>query len=106
MPEPIRRAFFGLDLSLHQGPPPPDFTSLYGLPSDPGLAAPPTLSDDASLFVIVDQTPVLPASLRCRRLDAWPAARPTGGVVWIDVENGRLALWERASTRRSPCASS
>jgi hypothetical protein len=92
VPEPIRRAFFGLDLSLHQAPPPPDFTSLYGLPSDPGLATPPILSDDASLFVIVDQTPVLPASVRCRRLDAWPATRPTGGVVWIDVENGRLAL--------------
>ena len=44
VPEPIRRAFFGLDLSLHQGLPPPDFTSLYGLPSDPGLAAPPILS--------------------------------------------------------------
>ena len=92
VPEPIRRAFFGLDLSLHQGPPPTDFTSLYGLPSDPGLAAPPVLLDDASLFVIVDQTAVLPADVRCRRLDAWPATRPTGSVVWIDVENGRLAL--------------
>ena len=92
VPELIRRAFFGLDLRLHQGPPPPDFTNLYGLPSDPGLAAPPTLAEDASLFVIVDQTPVLPANIRCRRLDAWPGTRPTGAVVWIDPQQGRLAL--------------
>ena len=85
-------AFFGKDLVKHQVLPPPDFTDLYGLPSDPGLAAPPTLSDDASLFVISDQTPVLPANIRCRRLDTWPAARPAGAVVWIDPQQGKLAL--------------
>ena len=103
VPELIRRAFFGLDLRLHQGPP-PDFTDLYGLPSDPGLAAPPTLNDDASLFVIVDETPV------CRPTSAVAASTP-------GREHGRPARWSgstrrtdgwpsvRASTRPSPCAS-
>jgi len=82
VPGPIRRSFFGKNL-----------TSLYGLPADPGLPAPvPPLSDDASLYVISDQTAVLPADVRCRRLDTWPAARPAGSVVWIDPQTGRLAL--------------
>ena len=92
VPGPIRRVYFGQDLRRHQVLPPPDFTDLYGLPSDPGLVGPPTLSEDASLFVISDETPVLPANIRCRRLEAWPAARPAGAVVWIDPQQGKLAL--------------
>jgi hypothetical protein len=92
VPGPILRAFFSLDLRRHQVLPPPDFTDLYGLPADPGLPAPPTLSEDASLYVIADQTGVAPADVRCRRLDTWPATRPAGSVVWIDPQSGRLAL--------------
>jgi hypothetical protein len=92
VPGQIRRAFFSLDLRRHQVLPPPDFTDLYGLPADPGLPTPPTLSEDASLFVISDETGILPANVRCRRLDTWPAARPAGSVVWIDPQSGRLAL--------------
>ena len=92
VPAPIRRAFFGLDLSLHQGPPPPDFTSLYGLPSDPGLAAPPILSDDASLFVIVDQT------ARAPRERALPPARRLAG----DASHGRRDLDRRRERTARP----
>jgi hypothetical protein len=93
VPGPIRRAYFGQDIRRHQTVPPSDFSDLYGLPSDPGLPAPvPVLAEDASVFVLVGQTPVLPADIRCRRLDAWPAARPAGSVVWVDVQLGRLVL--------------
>ena len=105
VPGPIRRAFFGLDLRLHPGPPPPDFT-------DPLRAAERSrrcrrrrrCSDDASLFVIVDQTPVLPADIRCRRLDPWPR-RAGRRCRRVDVAHGRLALGDRLR-RDEPVASS
>jgi hypothetical protein len=74
---PIRRAFFARDLALHAAPPAPA-TDLYG----PGV----------SLAVVRNGTPVPPSSIRCRRLDPWPAAQPTGTIVAVDVASGRLAI--------------
>ena len=48
--------------------------------------------DDASLFVISDQTAVLPADVRCRRLDTWPAAQPAGPSSGSTSRRARLAL--------------
>jgi hypothetical protein len=90
VPGPIRRAFFALDLATHRGPPPPDFTDLYGSfdESAPPLAPNP----DASLFVKRNGTPVPPDEVICARLDPWPATRPVGTVIAVDVVAGRVAV--------------
>ncbi len=90
VPGPIRRAFFARDLDEHRTTPAPDFTDLYGMVSGPPL----TLEEnaDASLFVICDGQPIPPAQVVCRRLDPWPAARPSGAVIEIDVTAGRVAV--------------
>jgi hypothetical protein len=74
---PIRRAFFARDLALHGALPAPA-TDLYG----PG----------ASIAIVRNGNPVPPSAIRCRRLDPWPAAQPTGTVVAVDVASGRLAI--------------
>lgn len=89
VPGPIRRAFFAKDLDAHRGPPPPDFTDLYGARQDFGTLA---VNDEASLFVALDGQPIPPAQVACGRLDPWPAAQPAGSVVSIDVVAGRLAV--------------
>src|SRR4051795_10808150 len=89
VPGPIRRAFFKADLDAHRTTPAPDFTDLYGAIDE----APPLESNpDASLFVIRNGTPVPPAEIVCMWLDPWPAARPAGTIVGVDVVNGRLAV--------------
>jgi hypothetical protein len=89
VPGPIRRAFFAQDLADHRTLPPPDFTDLYGSTDDlPPLAANP----EASLFVVRNGTPVPPVQVVCGRLDPWPAARPVGSIVSIDVAAGRIAV--------------
>jgi hypothetical protein len=89
VPGPIRRAFFKADLDAHRTTPPPDFTDLYGAIDE----APPLESNpDASLFVIRNGTPVPPPEIVCMRLDPWPAARPTGKIIGVDVVTGRLAI--------------
>lgn len=106
VPGPIRRAYFFEDLrSFRAGPTPRDhFTGLYGAP-DPvpdaeGVEV--ALHPDASFFLIVDGESVTPDQavaphadqVVCRRLDPWPAARPEGRLVAVDVANGRVALGE------------
>lgn len=89
VPGPIRRAFFKADLDAHRTTPAPDFTDLYGAIDE----APPLESNpDASLFVIRNGTPVPPAEIACLRLDPWPATRPAGKIIGVDVVNGRLAV--------------
>ena len=63
------------------------------------------LAPDASLFVIVDGTAILPASVRCRRLDPWPAARPAGSVVG-STSSADASRSVRRSTRRRRSGSS
>jgi hypothetical protein len=101
---PIRRTLFFEDLDQYRTTPPPrsDFTSLYGL-----FAPLPTSTDipsETSLFVMrngqlvnpaVDPTAPLTAyvpQIVCRRLDPWPGTQPTGRIIAIDVEHGRLAV--------------
>ena len=90
VPGPIRRAFFRADLDRHRTTPPPDFTDLYGTIDE--LGAPLAANPDASLFVMRDGQPVAPAQVVCARLDPWPAARPTGAVIGVDVAVGRIAV--------------
>ncbi|HMK93464.1 MAG TPA: hypothetical protein VK576_10735 [Thermoleophilia bacterium] len=83
VPTPIRRAFFQQDLVVHKAlTPVPAATDLYGTPANP----------EASIDVTRNGTHVPPDRIICARLDPWPATRPTGQVVAIDVAVGRLAL--------------
>lgn len=94
VPGPIRRARFFEDLRAHRRRPAPrgTATELYG---DGG---------EHSLHVWLDGNPVPATSspsldppldvpvVVCRRLDPWPTTPPSGAVVAIDVDSGRLAL--------------
>ncbi|MDQ6744413.1 MAG: hypothetical protein M3Z27_00090 [Actinomycetota bacterium] len=82
VPGPIRRAFFQQDLTNHKTTPPPAATDLYGTPANP----------EASIDVTRNGTHVPAAQIACARLHPWPAARPVGNVVAIDVAVGRLVL--------------
>jgi hypothetical protein len=82
VPGPIRRAFFQHDLEAHRTTPPPAATDLYGTPANP----------EASIDVTRNGTHVAPDEVICARLDPWPAARPSGNVIAIDVAVGRLAV--------------
>lgn len=73
VPGPIRPAFFYEDLRGSQ--------ELYGL-SD----------DDGSFVVFHDGSPVGADKIVCRRLATWPAKRPAGKEVAVDVERGRMVL--------------
>jgi hypothetical protein len=104
---PIRAPFFFEDLRRYRDlePPPdrPDFTDLYGLP-DPLPGSTVEVCPDCSLFVVRNGEAITPtlnpaappaiyqSQVICRRLDPWPAAQPTGRVVAIDVESGRIAI--------------
>lgn len=83
VPGPIRRAFFQQDLATHKAlTPVPPATDLYGTPANP----------EASIDVTRNGTHVAPDQVICARLDPWPATRPTGNVMAIDVAVGRLAV--------------
>lgn len=105
VPGPIRRAFFFEDLRRFRAAPVPrrHFTDLYGAPDPVPPPAPLleiALHPEASFFVLIDGEAVLPdqgvapfdEQIVCRRLDPWPATRPAGRIVGVDVANGRLAL--------------
>ncbi len=101
---PIRRTFFFQDLDNYRLTPPPrnDFTELYGS-FDP-LPADPTVSSQTSFFIFLNGAPVNPTQnpnapvsvflpqVTCAVLKPWPAAQPTGSIIKVDVENGRLAI--------------
>lgn len=93
VPAPIRRAFFYEDLQRYAGlpAPRPAFTDLYGLFSSISGASF-TTREEASFFILIDDVPVSPEQIVCRRLDPWPASQPTGDKVAIDVRSGRIAL--------------
>jgi hypothetical protein len=83
VPAPIRRAFFQQDLVTYKSLPTiPPATDLYGTAANP----------EASIDVTRNGTHVPPAQIICARLDPWPATRPTGTVIAIDVAVGRLAV--------------
>ena len=90
VPGPIRRAFWALDLERHRTLPPPDSTDLYG--SFDELGAPLAANPEASFFVFRNGLPIAPAQVVCGRLDPWPAARPVGLIISIDVASGRIAV--------------
>jgi hypothetical protein len=71
VPTPIRRAFFRERLG-----------DLYDTPANP----------EASIDVTRNGTHVPPGQVICARLDPWPATRPAGNVIAIDVAVGRLAV--------------
>lgn len=108
VPGPIRRAFFYDDLERYRDLPPtrPDFTDLYGM-FEPIENVPLAPSPEASLFILRNGLPVAPqdqaANLQivCRRLDPWPSTQPSGQVIAVDVERGRMAVgagWPDATT--------
>lgn len=94
VPGPVRPLFFFDDLQRYrsQAPPRPDATDLYG-PLNTG-----------SFHVVRNGLPVTPAvdpsadpsafvpRIVCSRLDPWPATRPTGPLIAVDVASGRLAV--------------
>ncbi len=102
---PIRPALFYRDLEDHRNRavPRPDHTDLYGLfakiKGNPLNACP-----ACSLTIFHNGSPVAPAAdtqapldqyqsqIVCGRLDPWPAQPPTGRVIVVDVETGRLAV--------------
>jgi hypothetical protein len=107
VPAPIRHAFFHEDLlryrNLPAPPARPDYTDLYGLP-DPIAGDPTAVSPEASFFVRVNGASVAPTQnptappgvfqpqVVCRQLEPWPAARPNGRILAVDVQMGRIAL--------------
>ncbi|WP_031167640.1 hypothetical protein [Streptomyces durhamensis] len=108
VPAPLAPALFETDLLAHrQAPllPPADarpaHTVLYGaVGEEPGAPA-------ASLGVWLDKLFVTPAAdetapdtayaaqVVSRRLAPWPAARPTGRVLAVDVRHGRVAVGDQ-----------
>lgn len=87
VPGPIRPAAFYEDLRLHSGD--PDHTDFYGLLEPfPNSSMKPC--PDCSLVIIRDGKPVLPGNVLCMNLSSWH--QPTGQVVGVDVERGRLAF--------------
>ncbi len=114
VPGPIRCAFFYEDLERYRNLPPtrPDFTDLYGM-FEPIENVPLAASPEASLFIFRNGVPVAPSQnpaadvqvfqpqIVCRRLDPWPTIQPTGQVIAVDVERGRMAVgdgWSDTTT--------
>ncbi len=105
IPAPMRCAFFYEDLKRYQNlePTRPDFTDLYGL-FEPFSGSTLTPCPACSFFIVrndvpvaATQNPTAPVSLFqpqiiSMRLDPWPANPPTGRVIGVDVERGRLAI--------------
>ena len=101
---PVRRTFFYQDLSDYRETLPPrgDFTQVYGS-FDP-LPADPSISSTTSFFIVLNGVPVNPAQnpnapvsvfqaqITCAVLNPWPAAQPSGRVIAVDVDSGRLAI--------------
>jgi hypothetical protein len=104
IPAPIRPVLFYQDLQDYRLTPPPrnDFTGLYGS-FDPSPLDP-TISSNASFFIVLNGTPVEPAQnpnapipvfqpqITCAVLEPWPATQPAGRVVAVDVAKGRMAI--------------
>ncbi len=102
---PIRGPFFHEDLKRYaeSAQPRPDMTDLYGLP-EPLPSDPTDVCPECSFVVIRNGTVITPTlnpnappsvyqpQIVCRQLDPWPATQPSGQIVGIDVENGRLTL--------------
>jgi hypothetical protein len=104
VPAPVRPTFFYQDLENYRLTPPlrNDFTELYGafgpLPADP------TVSSETSFFIFLNGAPINPTlnpnapipvfqpQVSCAVLKPWPATRPVGTIIKVDVENGRLAI--------------
>jgi hypothetical protein len=82
VPAPIRPALFHADLAGDG--------VLYG----------PFESTEASLHVEVNGTAVPRADVRCRALVPWPAERPAGRAVHVDVAAGRLVVGSGFGTLR------
>jgi hypothetical protein len=101
---PIRPVLFYQDLETYRLTEPPrnDFTELYGS-FDP-LPADPTVSSETSFFIFLNGVPINPTlnpnapvaafqpQVVCGQLNPWPATRPTGAIVKVDVASGRLAI--------------
>jgi hypothetical protein len=101
---PIRPVLFYQDLENYRLTEPPrnDFTELYGS-FDP-LPADPTVSSETSVFIFLNGVPINPTlnpnapvtafqpQVVCGQLNPWPSTRPTGQIVKVDVESGRLAI--------------
>ncbi|NIM95764.1 MAG: hypothetical protein GTO18_18850 [Anaerolineales bacterium] len=105
VPGPIRKSFFYTDLKnyVEKTPTRPDYTDLYGLleavsssAMQPGVGCSFVILHNGSPIPPVKHATNPPATcsphILCSRLDPWPAARPTGEVVLVDVETGRLVL--------------
>lgn len=95
VPGPIRPAFFFDDLQRYQLQQPPrlDVTDLYG-----------PLNQGGSFYIERNGNEVNPAidptaepdlfepQIVCRRLKPWPSAQPSGQIIAVDVEHGRIAV--------------
>ena len=105
VPAPIRRSFFHQDLVRYRDrlPPRSDFTDLYGLP-DPIDGDPTGVCRECSFFIVRNGEPVTPAvdptvepdalapQIVCRQLDDWPAVQPSGRILGVDVDTGRIVV--------------
>ncbi len=94
VPAPIRRAFYYEDLKRYRELQPvrPNFTDLYGDNPEAsfsirrnGSIVLPTANPNAPPSVFVPQ-------LVCHQLDPWPATQPSGQIVAVDPQSGRIAV--------------
>ncbi|SOB86202.1 hypothetical protein [Streptomyces sp. 1331.2] len=102
VPAPLRPALFEADLLAHPdtsaaGGPLPSPTTLYGPVGDQANAPAASLGvwfDDRFGTPTADPADLgqVHATVLSRRLDPWPAARPDGAVLAVDVRNGRVAV--------------
>ncbi len=104
VPLALQPALFEADLRDHADAPfdstgnRPGFTTLYGPVGEQADAPAACLGiwlDGAFVTPARDESApaaTYAAQVISRRLDPWPAARPTGAVVAVDVRNGRLAV--------------
>lgn len=90
LPGPIRPAAFYDDLlAYHAAGGTAGFTQYYGHFGTAPIGTLPQ-ADGASLFVVIDGTPIPPEQLQTMNLSSWH--QPPGNTVGIDVALGRIAL--------------
>lgn len=95
VPAPIRLLYFFDDLERYrlQQPPRPDVTDLYGPFNQAGSFF--IERNEIDIYPAIDPTALPdvfdPQIVYCR-LNPWPATRPVGQMIAVDVEEGRIAV--------------
>ena len=91
----------GLATELHVPGPIRHATFHAGSSRATGSCTAPWTTRRRACHLVHNGTPVPPAEIACRRLDPWPAARPPGKVIGVDVATGRLAVGDGFDDRHA-----